>query len=68
MTKLHIKKGDTVKVISGEEKGNKGRVILVEISKNRALVEGLNMVSKHTKPNTANPQGGIVKKEAPIES
>ena len=66
MTKLHIKKGDTVKVISGEEKGNKGRVILVEISKNRALVEGLNMVSKHTKPNTANPQGGIVKKEAPI--
>ena len=66
MTKLHIKKGDTVKVISGEEKGNKGRVILVEISKKRALVEGLNMVSKHTKPNTANPQGGIVKKEAPI--
>ena len=66
MTKLHIKKGDTVKIISGEDKGSQGRVILVEISKNRALVEGLNMVSKHTKPNTANPQGGIVKKEAPI--
>lgn len=66
MAKLHIKKGDTVKVISGEEKGNQGRVVFVEISKKRAIIEGLNMVSKHTKPNTANPQGGIVKKEAPI--
>jgi len=66
MAKLHIKKGDTVKVISGEEKGNQGRVVFVEISNKRAIIEGLNMVSKHTKPNTANPQGGIVKKEAPI--
>ena len=68
MAKLHIKKGDTVKVISGESKGSQGRVIFVDISKKRAIVEGLNMVSKHTKPNTANPQGGIIKKESPIHA
>jgi ribosomal protein L24, bacterial/organelle len=65
-TKLHIKKGDTVMVITGESKGQKGRVLEIDRSKNRALVEGINMVSKHTKPNTKAPQGGIIKKEAPI--
>jgi large subunit ribosomal protein L24 len=64
--KLHIKKGDTVMVITGESKGQKGRVLEIDRAKNRALVEGINMVSKHTKPNAKAPQGGIVKKEAPI--
>ena len=63
MSKLHIKKGDTVKVIAGNSKGQEGKVIEVIISKSRALVEGVNMVSKHTKPNAASPQGGIIKKE-----
>jgi len=53
-------------VITGEAKGQKGRVLEVDRDKNRALVEGVNMVSKHTKPNTKAPQGGIIKKEAPI--
>ncbi|MDG1916990.1 MAG: 50S ribosomal protein L24 [Flavobacteriales bacterium] len=66
MSKLHIKKGDTVKVIAGNSKGQEGKVIEVIISKSRALVEGVNMVSKHTKPNAASPQGGIIKKEASI--
>jgi large subunit ribosomal protein L24 len=64
--KLHIKKGDTVMVITGESKGQKGRILEVDREKSRALVEGINMVSKHTKPNAKAPQGGIVKKEAPI--
>ena len=64
--KLHIKKGDTVMVITGESKGQKGRILEVDREKNRALVEGINLVSKHTKPNTKAPQGGIIKKEAPI--
>jgi large subunit ribosomal protein L24 len=64
--KLHIKKGDTVMVITGESKGQKGRVLEVDRKKDRAIVEGVNMVSKHTKPNSKAPQGGIVKKEAPI--
>ena len=64
--KLHIKKGDTVYVISGEYKDQKGRVLQVIEKTNRAIVEGVNMVSKHTKPNAQNPQGGIVEKEAPI--
>ena len=64
--KLHIKKGDTVKVIAGESKGQQGKVLEVLTDKDRAIVEGVNMVSKHTKPNAENPQGGIVKKEAPI--
>ena len=67
MSKLHIKKGDTVYVNAGEDKGKTGRVLEVLVSKNRAIVEGLNMVSKSTKPNANNPQGGIVKKEAPIQ-
>lgn len=66
MSKLHIKKGDTVKVIAGNSKGSEGKVIEVIIAKNRAIVEGLNMVSKHSKPNAASPQGGIVKQEAAI--
>jgi large subunit ribosomal protein L24 len=64
--KLHIRKGDTVKVIAGNEKGSQGKVLVVYPDKLRVLVEGVNMVSKHTKPNAANPQGGILKKEAPL--
>ncbi|MCX6260461.1 MAG: 50S ribosomal protein L24 [Bacteroidia bacterium] len=64
--KLHIKKGDTVMVITGEFKGQKGRVLEVNRDKNKAIVEGVNTVSKHTKPNAKSPQGGILKKEAPI--
>ncbi|KPK85230.1 MAG: 50S ribosomal protein L24 [Bacteroides sp. SM23_62_1] len=65
-SKLHIKKGDTVYVITGEYKGQQGRVLEVFIKQNKAIVEGVNMVSKHTKPNAQYPQGGIIKKEAPI--
>jgi len=64
--KIHIKKGDTVMVIAGESRGQKGRVLSVDRNKEKALVEGVNMVSKHTKPNAKAPQGGIIKKEAPI--
>jgi len=64
--KVHVKKGDMVFVIAGEAKGQKGRVLEVDRDKNRALVEGINMVSKHTKPNAKAPQGGIIKKEAPL--
>ena len=64
--KLHIKKGDTVKVITGDYKGEEGKVLVVNIDKQTALVEGINMVAKHTKPNSKNPQGGIVKKESPV--
>ena len=64
--KINIKKGDTVIVITGESKGQKGRVLEVDRDKNRAIVEGVNMVSKHTKPNAKAPQGGILKKEAPV--
>ena len=64
--KLHIKKGDTVFVTTGVNKGEKGRVLEVNRESKRALVEGINMVSKHTKPNAQNPDGGIVKVEAPI--
>ena len=64
--KLHIKKGDTVVVLSGESKGQKGKVLEVLAEKDRAIVEGVNLASKHTKPNADHPQGGIVKQEAPI--
>ena len=64
--KLHIKKGDTVYVNAGDSKGQTGKVLKVLVKTNRALVEGVNLVSKHSKPSSANPQGGIVKKEAPI--
>ncbi|MFM7217317.1 MAG: 50S ribosomal protein L24 [Flavobacteriales bacterium] len=64
--KLNVRKGDTVKVISGDSKGSQGRVLEVITSERRVLVEGVNMVTKHTKPNAKNTQGGIVKQEAPI--
>ena len=66
MSKLKIKKGDIVKVIAGESKGKQGRVLEVFPEKNRASVENVNIVSKHTRPNAQNTQGGIVKKEAPV--
>ena len=64
--KIHIKKGDIVKVIAGDSKGSQGKVLMVDVEKYRAMVEGVNLVSKHTKANAKNPNGGIVKKEAPI--
>jgi len=66
MIKLKIKSGDLVKVIAGDHKGSEGKVLKVDREKNKAIVEGVNMVSKHTKPSAKNPQGGIIKKEAPI--
>ena len=66
MSKLHIKSGDTVYVNAGEDKGKTGKVVKVLVEKNRAIVEGVNMVSKNQKPNAKTPQGGIVKMEAPI--
>ncbi|MDY6298047.1 MAG: 50S ribosomal protein L24 [Alloprevotella sp.] len=66
MSKLHIKKGDTVYVNSGEDKGKTGKVLRVIVDKQRAVVEGVNIVSKSQKPSAQNPQGGIVKVEAPI--
>jgi large subunit ribosomal protein L24 len=65
-TKLSIKKGDTVKVIAGDSKGKQGKVLEVDVEKMQAIVEGVNLISKHTKPNAKNAQGGIVKKEAGI--
>ncbi|ATA72416.1 MULTISPECIES: 50S ribosomal protein L24 [Capnocytophaga] len=62
--KLKIKTGDTVRVMAGDHKGSEGKVLRVDREKNKAIVEGVNLVSKHTKPNAQNPQGGIVKKEA----
>lgn len=64
--KLHIKKGDMVHVNAGNNKGQEGKVLEIIVEKNRALVEGVNMISKHTKPNAKSPQGGIVKQEAAI--
>ena len=66
MKKIYIKKGDTVYVNAGNDKGKTGKVLEVVRSKDRAIVEGINMVSKHTKPNAKNPQGGFVKQEAGI--
>lgn len=66
MSKLHIKKGDTVFIKAGNSKGKTGKVLDIIIKDKRAIVEGANMVSKHTKPNAESPQGGIVKKEASI--
>jgi large subunit ribosomal protein L24 len=65
-TKINIKKGDTVYVNAGDYKGQQGRVLQVLRKEMKAIVEGINMVSKHTKPNAQYPQGGIIKKEAPI--
>jgi large subunit ribosomal protein L24 len=64
--KLHIKKGDSVIVISGDYKDSKGRVLEIIRKTNRAIVEGVNIIKKHTKPNTVSPQGGIIEKEAPV--
>ena len=64
--KLHIKKGDTVVMIAGNDKGQKGRVLEVIRKTDRAIVEGVNMMKKHTKPNAESPQGGIIEKEAPV--
>lgn len=66
MNKLHIKKGDNVIVLAGDDRGKSGRVLSVQREKNRAIVEGVNIVSKATKPSAKHPQGGIVKIEAPV--
>ena len=66
MGKFHIKKDDTVLIITGESKGQQGKVLEVNTKTSRVLVEGVNMVKKHTKPNAAFPNGGIIEKEAPI--
>jgi large subunit ribosomal protein L24 len=64
--KLHIKKGDTVKVIAGDYNGEQGKVLQIDSKKKTAIVEGIKMVSKHSKPDAKNPQGGIIKKESPV--
>ncbi len=66
MTKFKIKSGDTVRVIAGDHKGTEGKVLKVLKDKNKAIIEGVNMVKKHTKPSAQKPQGGIVEKEAPM--
>lgn len=66
MIKLKVKSGDTVRIIAGDHKGSEGKILKVYREKNKAIVEGVNLVSKHTKPSAKSPQGGIVKKEAPI--
>lgn len=63
MAKIKLKKGDEVIVIAGKDKGNKGKILVVDRSKNRVLVEGINMISKHMKPNAKNQQGGIISRE-----
>ena len=65
-TKLHIKKGDTVKVLAGDDRGKTGKVLEVLIDQNRAIVEGINIVTKHTKPSAGKPEGGIKKTEASL--
>ncbi len=65
--KLHIKKGDTVEVIAGSSKGNRGKVLYVLAEKNRVVVERINMIKRHQRPNQKNPTGGIIEKEAPID-
>ena len=67
MVKLKIKTGDTVKVIAGDHKGSEGKVLTILKDKNKAIIEGINMVKKHTKPSAQNPQGGIEEKEAAIQ-
>ena len=66
MKKLKIKTGDTVRVIAGDHKGSEGKILKLFIDKNKAIVEGVNVVKRHTKPNAQNPQGGIIEKEAAI--
>ena len=66
--KMHVKKGDTVIVITGKDKGKKGRILQAYPTDNKVLVEGVNIVKKHARPSQANPQGGIISQEAPIHS
>ncbi len=66
MAKLHIKKGDNVMVISGNNKGQSGRVLVIDVAASKAIVEGVNLISKNTKPNANNPKGGILKQEAAV--
>ena len=66
MIKIKVKTGDQVRVLAGDHKGSEGKIVKLLRSKNLAIVEGVNMVSKHTKPNAANPQGGIIKQESSI--
>ena len=67
MSTMKIKKGDTVKVIAGKDNGAEGKVLSVDVKKNKVLVEGVNKITKHQKPSQSNPNGGIVEKEAPID-
>ena len=66
VAKIHVRKGDTAIVIAGNDKGQKGKVLEVLRAKNRAIIEGVNMITKHVKPSANNPEGGIEKTEAPI--
>jgi large subunit ribosomal protein L24 len=68
VNKLHVKTGDTVKVISGNDRGKTGRIVSVKRELNKVVVEGINLVTKHNKPSAKNPQGGITKMEAPIHA
>ncbi len=67
MSTMKIKKGDTVKVITGKDANSEGKVVSVDVKNGKVIVEGINMITKHTKPSQANPNGGIVQKEAPID-
>lgn len=67
MSTSKIKKGDTVKVIIGKDNGKEGKVVSIDRKNNKVLVEGVNMITKHAKPSQANPDGGIIQKEAPID-
>lgn len=68
MSKVHVKKGDNVLVLTGKEKGKKGKILKVLSKEGRAIVEGLNMAKKHQKPTAVSPQGGIIEKEMPINA
>ncbi len=67
MSMLKIKTGDTVVIITGKDKGREGRVMAINRKKHRCVVEGINMITKHVKPNASNPNGGIIHQEAPID-
>jgi large subunit ribosomal protein L24 len=64
--KLHIKVGDTVKILSGESRGQEGKILVIDKKKDRVTVEGVNMIKKHAKPSASNPEGGIEEKEGTI--
>ena len=67
MSTMKIKKGETVKVITGKDAGSEGKVLSIDAKNCKIVVEGINMVTKHAKPSQANPDGGIIQKEAPID-